>query len=148
MKRENTSTMPAANKVVYAKFKMVQYHVSLDADGGIISKPQDAEFNVDPHTVLNRDSMFQNTTWPDSSHELVGWFYKDGPNAGKVYDYGEVLGPVNLIAKWRIPGQVVIEYDAGEGGSGAPLPAGCRKARPFQASVEGKTPPRLLFSEI
>ena len=114
------STMPAANKVLYAKFEPVQYNVDLDANGGKIEGTQHSNFNVDPYTVLNKDSMFQNTSW-DSKHELVGWFYKneDG-SAGSVYDYGKIEEDVKLIAKWRMPGQVSIIYDAGEGGSGAP----------------------------
>ena len=115
-----SSTMPAANKVLYAKFREVEYEVELDANGGTVDGTQDETFRVKPRTILSKTSLFQNTKWADSSHELVGWFYKDGPNAGKVYDYGEVLGPVKLIAKWRIPGQVQIIYDYREGATEGP----------------------------
>ena len=113
------SKMPAANKVVYAKFEQVQYHISLDPNGGEIVGTLDSEFNVDPLTILSKESMFKNTVWTkDTKHELVGWFFKnEDDTAGSVYDYAAVEGPVNLIAKWRMPGQVSIIYDAGEGGT-------------------------------
>ena len=113
------SKMPAANKVLYAKWEPKQYHVSLDPNGGELVGTQDAEFNVWLDTVLSKDSLFQNVKY-DDKHELVGWFYKTGPKAGSVYDYGKIEEDVSLIAKWRMPGQVSVVYDAGEGGSNPP----------------------------
>ena len=111
-----SSKMPAANKVLYAKFKEVEYHVSLDANGGEIGGTQYSEFNVTPGTKLSRESLTQNLSY-DSKHEFVGWFYKTGTKAGSPYEYDKVEEDVSLIAKWRIPGQVSIIYDAGEGGT-------------------------------
>jgi len=111
------SQMPAANKVLYAKWEPVQYRVTLDPDGGTIDlDKQDDDFNVDVGTEISKEALFQCISY-DNKHELVGWFYKTGPKAGSVYDYGPVEEDVNLIAKWRMPGQVSIIYDAGEGGS-------------------------------
>lgn len=52
----------------------------------------------------------------------AGWFYKnEDKTAGNVYEFGKVTSDVNLIAKWRYPGQVQIIYDASPNGSGEPV---------------------------
>ena len=110
-----SSKMPAANKVVYAKFVPKQYHVSLDADGGKFINAQVGEFNVPLDTILDKTSLMTNVE--KEKHELIGWFDKA---TGEAYGYGKIEEDVNLIAKWRYPGQVQIVYDATPHGSGAP----------------------------
>ena len=113
------STMPAANKVVYAKWVAKQYHVSLDPNGGTVEGTQYSEFNVDLDTILDKTSLFQNTK--REGYELVGWFYKNSDGSvGSVYNFGKIEEDVNLIAKWRYPGQVQIVYVADPHGSPAP----------------------------
>ena len=112
------STMPAANKVVYAKWVAKQYHVSLDPNGGTVEGTQYSEFNVDLDTILDKTSLFQNTK--REGYELVGWFYKNSDGSvGSVYNFGKIEEDVNLIAKWRYPGQVQIVYVADPHGSPA-----------------------------
>ncbi len=114
-----TSTMPAANKVLYAKWTPKEYHVSLNPNGGSFQNAQVGEFNVPLDTILDKTSLTQNVT--KEGHELIGWFIKnDDDSAGEAYGYGKIEDDVNLIAKWRYPGQVQIDYEAGEHGSGAP----------------------------
>lgn len=113
-----SSTMPAANKVVYAKWTPERYHITLKPNGGTLVDGQAEEFDLDYQDVVNQSSLEQTTRVEgDKVFELVGWFDED---TGSAYSYPKVDKDTTLVAKWRFPGLVQIKYDAADHGSGAP----------------------------
>ena len=113
------STMPAANKVVYAKWEKVKFKVKLDPNGGRWVSGQAPYTEAEYEETLSRTTMMGSVV--RDNWELVGWFdvETDAP-----YAYGKVTADVNLYAKWRFPGVVKIAYDVGEHGSEPPVDNG------------------------
>ena len=122
------STMPAANKVLYAYYTNVKYEVKLYPNGGTIdtSKQKD-DFYVNYGATISKSSLTENIS--RDGYVLIGWYDMDkdlpydfdairGPATDEMED-GTPLGHVNLIAKWRDPGLVHITYDA-NGGTNPP----------------------------
>jgi uncharacterized repeat protein (TIGR02543 family) len=112
------STMPSADKILYAYYQVVRYKVTLYPDGGTLPQGQIDKFNVSYGDTIERSSLEATTK---SGFKLIGWFDKD---TDLPYSYGQVTGEattvdengvywgeLNLIAKWRKPGTVSIVYD-------------------------------------
>lgn len=122
------TTMPAANKVVYAYFAPIRIVVHLDADGGTLPEGLEEEFIRDYGTTLTKATLVQTTK---EGYELIGWYEGSAP-----YSYGKLTGgtsevrydekyeayvkDVYLVAKWRNPGLINIVYDACANGTNAP----------------------------
>ncbi|MBE5996030.1 MAG: hypothetical protein E7240_01580 [Lachnospiraceae bacterium] len=98
-------TMPAANKVIYAKWEKQRFQVELDPNHGQLINAQVGKFKVDYGTILDRVSLEQNVV--REGYNLVGWF----DAAGKAYGYGKVTADTSLVAKWRKTGTITVEYD-------------------------------------
>ena len=109
------TTMINASVTVYAKWEKLRYHIHLDPNDGELYGTQIADFYVDFEETLDRTSL-ENSVRREN-WVLVGWFDEA---TGKAYAYGKVTSDVNLIAKWRFPGLVKVEYDAGENGTNPP----------------------------
>ena len=109
------STMPNANKVLYAHYEKVQYHVHLNPNGGTLTDGQIEDFDLDYGEIISKSSLDKTTK---TGEELVGWF---DDSTGFAYGYGAVTSNVNLTAKWRSPGTVNVKYDAGDFGSNPPV---------------------------
>ena len=109
------STMPAANKVIYAYYQVDYYKIHLDPDGGTLIPTQSADFTLPYHEIVDRTSLYSTTK---DGYHLVGWFDADTDYA---YGFPEVEKDTNLVAKWRFPGTVNVVYNAGEHGSRPPV---------------------------
>ena len=109
------STMPNANKVLYAHYEKVQYHVHLNPNGGTLTDGQEEDFDLDYGDIISKSSLDKTTK---TGYELVGWF---DDSTGFAYGYGAVTSNVNLTAKWRSPGTVNVKYYAGDFGSNPPV---------------------------
>lgn len=109
------STMPNANKVLYAHYEKVQYHVHLNPNGGTLTDGQIEDFDLDYGEIISKSSLDKTTK---TGEELVGWF---DDSTGFAYGYGAVTSNVNLTAKWRSPGTVNVKYYAGDFGSNPPV---------------------------
>ncbi len=112
------STMPSADKILYAYYQVVRYKVTLNPDGGTLPQGQIDKFNVSYGDTIERSSLEATTK---SGFKLIGWFDED---TDLPYSYGQVTGEattvdengvywgeLNLIAKWRKPGTVSVVYD-------------------------------------
>jgi len=147
-----SSTMPAANKVVYAYYQPVRYNVILHPDGGTLIATQSDKFNLDYGDSVSQESLNKTTK---AGFELIGWFDADG----NAYSFDKVTGPavsqdengvwwgapIHLYARWRNPGTISVYYDAGEHGSVATQPDTYTYASDSSAVVG--PPPTTIDSE-
>ncbi len=106
--------MPAADKVLYAYYQVDEYQVTIDFDGGTPAAGQSSSFTKKYGETIDRTQLDMTTK---EGFELAGWFDTDN---NKPYGFGEVIADVNLLAIWRNPGVVSIEYSAGDHGSNPP----------------------------
>jgi len=147
-----SSTMPAANKVVYAYYQPVRYNVILHPDGGTLISTQSDNFNLDYGNSVSQESLNKTTK---AGFELIGWFDADG----NAYSFDKVTGPavsqdengawwgapIHLYARWRNPGTISVYYEAGEHGSIATQPDTYTYASDSSAVVG--PPPTTIDSE-
>ena len=147
-----SSTMPAANKVVYAYYQPVRYNVILHPDGGTLIATQSDKFNLDYGDSVSQESLNKTTK---AGFELIGWFDADG----NAYSFDKVTGPavsqdengvwwgapIHLYARWRNPGTISVYYEAGEHGSIATQPDTYTYASDSSAVVG--PPPTTIDSE-
>ena len=147
-----SSTMPAANKVVYAYYQPVRYNVILHPDGGTLISTQSDDFNLDYGDSVSQESLNKTTK---AGFELIGWFDADG----NAYSFDKITGPavsqdengvwwgapIHLYASWRNPGTISVYYDAGEHGSIATQPDTYTYASNSSAVVG--PPPTTIDSE-
>ena len=105
----DTETMPAANKVVYAKWEPEEYTVTLDTNGGKLIGALEGVTELKFTYGEEPDSVNKELLYMDSEregYELVGWF----ENGTDAYGFGKVEKDTKLVAKWRFPGLVKIVY--------------------------------------
>ncbi|MBQ7429300.1 MAG: InlB B-repeat-containing protein [Butyrivibrio sp.] len=147
-----SSTMPAANKVVYAYYQPVRYNVILHPDGGTLAPTQSDDFNLDYGDSVSQESLNKTTK---AGFELIGWF--DAEN--NAYSFDKITGPavsqdengvwwgapIHLYASWRNPGTISVYYEAGEHGSIATQPDTYTYASNSSAVVG--PPPTTIDSE-
>ncbi|WP_029231941.1 InlB B-repeat-containing protein [Butyrivibrio sp. VCB2006] len=110
--------MPLANKVLYAKYEKIKCKVTLIPNGGTLIPGQKDEFYKWYRESLKKDTMVNCVKRP--GYEFVGWF--EDSNGQNPYGYGEILNDITLTAMWRRPGNVTVEYDAGEHGDQSTVP--------------------------
>ncbi|MCR5341806.1 MAG: InlB B-repeat-containing protein, partial [Butyrivibrio sp.] len=118
-----TQTMPIGGKTVYAKFEPVRYVVTLHPNGGTLKDGQIASWNADWGDTVDKDSLMMTTR---EGYSLVGWFWYDTETekVGDIFLFDtKVTSNIDLIAKWRNPGGIKVEYQADSTyGSGIVVP--------------------------
>ena len=110
------SEMPAADKVLFAYYKPLEYHVKLDPNGGIYTAGTEFTLRYDESKgkfeEVSKETLTQSVS--KEGYELIGWFDKA---TNLPYEYGQPNRDVELIAMWRKPGTYKLNYIAAPHGS-------------------------------
>ena len=112
-----STTMPAANVSVYAKWEVKRHNVKINFDGG--TETVSTDFDIDYGEKVSKTALMSTTK---EGWRLAGWVHDEGdPDAGKVFNFGETIRDIKIKAVWKKSGNINVVYDAGEYGNNAPV---------------------------